>query len=171
MSGTYVFSEPTSKTKNTTPATISSKPCSGMMAARVLALGANVILDFGFWSQNEREDYRLRAERIGAGSQVHFLHVPEETLLARLTNRNAHLPPGTFLIPEEKIREYIALFEAPTEAELQSHRAARRLNAKTPISKFASKENQRISQSKKGSVLFGGHKPKKSQWRNLRQEP
>ena len=30
------------------------------VAARVLSLGVNVILDFGFWSRSEREDYRSR---------------------------------------------------------------------------------------------------------------
>ena len=31
------------------------------IASRALQLGTNVILDFGFWAREEREDYRLRA--------------------------------------------------------------------------------------------------------------
>ena len=31
------------------------------IARRALGLGTNVILDFGFWAREEREDYRLRA--------------------------------------------------------------------------------------------------------------
>jgi len=34
------------------------------VAARVLSLGVNAILDFGFWSRSEREDYRSRAAAI-----------------------------------------------------------------------------------------------------------
>ena len=36
------------------------------IASRALELGTNVILDFGFWAREEREDYRLRAKRLGA---------------------------------------------------------------------------------------------------------
>ena len=37
------------------------------IASRALALGTNVILDFGFWAREERDDYRLWAKRLGAG--------------------------------------------------------------------------------------------------------
>src|SRR5688500_14717118 len=36
------------------------------IAARVLSLGVNVILDWGFWSRVERDDYRARAKALGA---------------------------------------------------------------------------------------------------------
>lgn len=48
------------------------------LASRALVLGTNVILDFGFWAREEREDYRSRAKQLGASSEVHFLDVPEE---------------------------------------------------------------------------------------------
>jgi predicted kinase len=34
------------------------------IARRALELGVNVILDFGFWAREEREDYRLRAKQL-----------------------------------------------------------------------------------------------------------
>ena len=46
------------------------------IARRALELGTNVILDFGFWAREEREDFRLRAKQIGAASEIHFLDVP-----------------------------------------------------------------------------------------------
>src|SRR5690242_5394045 len=58
------------------------------VASRALALGTNVILDFGFWAREEREDYRSRAKQLGASSEVHFLDVPPEELLRRLLHRN-----------------------------------------------------------------------------------
>ena len=88
------------------------------VAARVLALGVDVILDFGFWAQSEREDYRLRTAQIGAGSEVHFLNVPEEELLARLAIRNAQTLSDTFFIPEESLRAWMVLFQTPTAEEL-----------------------------------------------------
>ncbi|HET8689091.1 MAG TPA: AAA family ATPase, partial [Methanosarcina sp.] len=36
------------------------------IASRALELGTNVILDYGFWAREEREEYRLRAKRLGA---------------------------------------------------------------------------------------------------------
>ncbi|MBK8019845.1 MAG: AAA family ATPase [Chloroflexi bacterium] len=50
------------------------------IASRALELGTNVILDFGFWAREEREDYRSRAKQLGAGSEVHFLDVKIESI-------------------------------------------------------------------------------------------
>lgn len=96
------------------------------LAARVLTLGVDVILDFGFWARSEREHYRERAGKLGAGSEVHFLDVPEEVLLDRLRARNALRPAHTFLIPEAKLREWVRQFEAPTQDELERREAAPR---------------------------------------------
>lgn len=90
------------------------------IAARVLTLGVNVILDFGFWGKSEREDFRLRASRLGARSEIHFLNVSEEILFERLAKRNALLIPGTFQITEDMMRSYIAVFQPPAEDELVS---------------------------------------------------
>jgi predicted kinase len=89
------------------------------VAARALTLGINVILDFGLWSKAEREDFRARAAKLGVGSELHFLNVSEEELLERLTTRNTQLPPGAFVIPEEKLKEWIPVFQMPTADELK----------------------------------------------------
>ena len=88
------------------------------VAERALALGTNAILDFGFWAREEREDFRSRAKRLGAASEVHFLEVPSDELLRRLAHRNAQ--PGLAVhIPEERMRSYIEVFEKPDTDELQ----------------------------------------------------
>jgi predicted kinase len=89
------------------------------VAARALVLGTNVILDFGFWSREEREDFRWRAKKLGASSEVHFLEVPEAELMQRLAARNAQLSEGVFHISEEMMKPYVALFQAPTLEELE----------------------------------------------------
>ncbi len=88
------------------------------IAARALVLGINVILDFGFWARVEREDYRARARQLGAGSEIHFLDVPEPELWRRLWARNAHPSPGEFYIPEAMFKSYLPIFQPPTADEL-----------------------------------------------------
>ena len=88
------------------------------VAERALALGTNVILDFGFWAREEREDFRSRAQQLGASSEVHFLDVPSEELLRRLAIRNAQ-PGSAFHIPEEMMKPWIVFFQRPDQDELQ----------------------------------------------------
>ncbi len=84
------------------------------LAARLLVLGTSVILDYGFWAREEREDFRARAEKLGASSEVHFLDVSEEELLRRLAARNSETPPGAFRISVAMMKRYITVFQAPT---------------------------------------------------------
>ena len=89
------------------------------IASRALELGTNVILDFGFWAREEREDFRLRARQLGASSEVHFLDVPEAELMRRLAVRNSQDSQESFRISEEAMKPWIALFQMPTPDELE----------------------------------------------------
>ncbi len=89
------------------------------MAARVLVLGVDVILDFGFWTRRERDELRASARALGADSKIHFTAASEELLLERIEARNARPPPGTFHIPVHKLREWLRLFEPPSPDELE----------------------------------------------------
>jgi len=89
------------------------------IASRALALGTNVILDFGFWAREEREDFRLRAKQLGASSEVHFLDVSEDELMRRLAERNSKLSQESFHIPEDTMKPWIAFFQRPTPDELE----------------------------------------------------
>jgi predicted kinase len=89
------------------------------LASRALVLGTSVILDFGFWAREEREDFRRRAKQLGASSEVHFLDLPEDELLRRLALRNAQPLSGAFHISEEMMRPWIAFFQKPTPDELE----------------------------------------------------
>ena len=89
------------------------------VASRALALGTNVILDFGFWAREEREDFRSRAKQLGASSEVHFLDVPHDELLRRLAQRNTQCSTSSFRIPEEMMKPWITFFQKPTRDELR----------------------------------------------------
>ena len=89
------------------------------VASRALELGTNVILDFGFWAREEREDYRSRAKDLGASSEVHFLDVPTGELMRRLLARNSQPSQASFYIPEAMMKPWIAFFQRPTPDELE----------------------------------------------------
>ena len=89
------------------------------IAAQALKLGIDVILENGFWSRSERDDYRARAAAIGADTRIHFLDVPRDELLRRLALRNSALPPDTFRVNKAQLDLWLGWFEPPTPDELE----------------------------------------------------
>lgn len=90
------------------------------VAARVLVLGVDVILDFGCWVRSQRDEFRSRTKKLGADFKIHFVDVPDEVLFERLKARNSLHAEGTFFIPEGKLKQWIQIFEPPSSAELDS---------------------------------------------------
>jgi len=88
------------------------------IAARVLSLGTNIILDFGFWAKEERDDYRSRARDLGARSEIVFMDVEEEELLKRVRMRNESLTNTIAYIPEDLMISWIRFFQRPDADEL-----------------------------------------------------
>jgi predicted kinase len=89
------------------------------IAKRALNANLNVILEWGFWSKAERNSYRSQAKAIGAQVKLHYLHVEHEELWARLSKRNANLPPGTFIVTEEDLALWSSWFEEPDPDEYE----------------------------------------------------
>ncbi len=88
------------------------------IAARALSLGTNVILDFGFWAIEEREDYRSRAQKIGARSEIVFMDVNDEELRRRVKARNETLTNTIYYVSEEVMRSCMQIFQKPDIDEL-----------------------------------------------------
>ena len=88
------------------------------VAARALNLGVNVVLEFGFWSRRERDDYRSRAEALGARVELLYLDVSRDELWRRLNERNADLPAATGRMDEANLDRWWRRFEPPTPDEL-----------------------------------------------------
>jgi predicted kinase len=89
------------------------------VAARALELGVDVVLDYGCWSEEERDLFRTRAQKLGAETEIVVLDPPFDVLWERVERRNADLPPATFRISREELAEYSAKFQVPTAEELQ----------------------------------------------------
>lgn len=88
------------------------------LALEALRLGTSVILDFGFWSRDERSALRWLAASAGASCQVVYLPVDRDTQLARIRHRQARTPEETFEVTEEEADGFRAQFEAPDSTEL-----------------------------------------------------
>ncbi len=88
------------------------------IAARALTLGIDVILENGFWTRRDRDDFRARAAAVGANTKLYFLDVPRDELWRRLAQRNEESPPDTFRIEEAQLDEWLTWFEPPTADEL-----------------------------------------------------
>ena len=87
---------------------------------RLLAIGTDVVLDWGLWTQAERAQYRQRAEALGARVKIEFVEAPLSVLQGRLAERNRDLTPGTFHISAAEMEEFASLFERPTAEEMAS---------------------------------------------------
>jgi len=90
------------------------------IALRALQLQTNVILDFGFWSKDERSSLRWIARQIGAKSQVIYLPIDPETQRKRVQSRYGERPDQTWPMSEEELMKWCAFFHEnePDEAEL-----------------------------------------------------
>ena len=88
------------------------------VAKHVLALGGDVVLDYGCWARAERDDYRHRSKELGVDFKLHHMDVPYPELYRRLEIRNRSPAEGVFVIPRTEMDRYIAIFQPPTEDEL-----------------------------------------------------
>ncbi|HET7559045.1 MAG TPA: ATP-binding protein [Limnochordia bacterium] len=89
------------------------------VALRALALGVDVVLDWGVWSRRERGALRAQAEAVGAQVELCYLEVPRAELWARIAARNAARPAGTFHIDKAEFESWWDLFEPPATDEVE----------------------------------------------------
>ncbi len=89
-------------------------------ALGLLALGQDVILEYGFWGRTERDLKREQARSVGARVELHALVLPIETLWQRLEVRNADPTWGTVAISRADLDTWWQIFtsQAPDQAEL-----------------------------------------------------
>ena len=88
------------------------------IASRALDLGVDVILDWGFWSRVERDDYRQRATRLGARTELKYLEVLPAVLWQRVEARNAELLSVSASVTIAQLEQYSRVFEPPTSDEM-----------------------------------------------------
>lgn len=78
-----------------------------------LALGQSVILDYGFPSKSERDEYKAFIESIGAQWRLLYFKADRDTLISRLRLRNESADANALPVSEELLDQLLEWFEAP----------------------------------------------------------
>jgi len=87
------------------------------LVEHLIALGVNVVLDYGFWRARERAKLLHLVESAGGYPVLYFLDIPLTILKLRLTKRNSHLPKGTFEVTPQMLDMFTTRFESPKPDE------------------------------------------------------
>ena len=94
------------------------------LGKRLLAQGVSVILDFGFWAKEQREEKYREAQALGVEFSLCYVHAPLEELCRRLEALVQAGQKDVFqTITREDMEQWAALFQEPDEEELAGHYA------------------------------------------------
>jgi predicted kinase len=85
---------------------------------RALALGNNVVIDFGLWGRNERAALRQAATDLGAMVEMRYLEITPAEQRRRLDQRQAAAPHTTWPMSNDELAEWAADIDIPTPGEL-----------------------------------------------------
>jgi predicted kinase len=77
--------------------------------------GRSVVLDYGFWSKNERDRYKRLADTLGADWQLLYFHATDDVLRARLQRRNARRDANALTVTERHFEEFMSRFHPPDD--------------------------------------------------------
>ena len=78
--------------------------------SRCLELGLDAVLDFGFWSRQDRDVTRAKISALGAEAVLYRLTCPEDEAWRRIEKRNANLQ-GSLLIVQNTYEVLKGRFE------------------------------------------------------------
>ncbi len=90
------------------------------VARQLVQMGVTVILDFGFWSRQERDEARAMFSGHGIHTELHYLKVNEERWEQNIASRNAACRNGdtaAYPIDEGLKCKCLMAFEEPTPGE------------------------------------------------------
>lgn len=81
--------------------------------------GLTVVLENGFWSEEERTQYACEALEVGARIELFYTEALDfDRLWARVQHRNIEIAGSPFLMSEGDLREAWKVFGAPTQEEI-----------------------------------------------------
>jgi predicted kinase len=83
----------------------------------LLAKGISVVLDFAGNTRPQRAWFRDLVDGTGAQLELHYVEASDALCKRQLTQRSAHLPPGTAWTSEAEFDAITAYFQPPADDE------------------------------------------------------
>lgn len=91
-------------------------------AAEIVKSGANVILDWGFWTKQNRQDISDYFTSLGVNFEWHYIDVDVKTWHKNICERNNRITEGNggcdFYVDEGLFNKVQNLFEVPEKSEI-----------------------------------------------------
>lgn len=84
------------------------------LTQQLLLKGLIVIIEWGTWGREERDELRLGARNLGAAVELHYLAAPVDVLWQRVQQRAMEDPP----ITRESLEAWCEHFQSPTPEEM-----------------------------------------------------
>lgn len=91
-------------------------------AVEISKAGANVILDWGFWTKENRSEISEYLDTNGVSYEWHYIDVSDEIWNYNIMERNKKINEGNggsdFYVDEGLLNKLISMFEVPTSDEI-----------------------------------------------------
>ena len=91
-------------------------------AVEIVKAGVNVILDWGFWTCENRRDISAYLTEHGADYEWHYISISDERWKRNIAERNARIEQGIpgpdFYVDEGLLKKLESLFAAPEAKEM-----------------------------------------------------
>ena len=90
-------------------------------SAELIETGINVVLDWGFWTKQERDYAREFYGSRGINSELHYISISDEEWRRRIEKRNADVLAGksdAYFIDSGLAAKFESIFEPPADDEI-----------------------------------------------------
>ena len=91
-------------------------------AAEIALAGANVILDWGFWTKKDRADISAYFSERNIPFEWHYIDIDDEIRQRNIAERNAKVKSGNggsdFYVDEGLLNKVNTIFEVPEQSEI-----------------------------------------------------
>ncbi len=91
---------------------------------QTLSLDGSVVLDLGFLTRVQRDDFVNKSRDLNIEAEIHYLDVPTETRRQRIAKRNVEKDPTvySFDVTDMMFNFMEPIFEVPDQSELANGR-------------------------------------------------
>ena len=88
---------------------------------KILSAGTDVVLDWGFWTKEDRDYAKVFYSARGVTCELHYIDISDEVWRTRLRQRNHAVSVGeanAYFVDEDLAAKFDAIFEPPEKDEI-----------------------------------------------------